>query len=231
MRQSPLFLILICVITTILVVVLTIYPWIGEIGWMKREIATREALLNDKLLPKVNLLQSLTEVELDSSIAALEEALPSFPQEWSVFASLEALAAESKVELGLLNIGSLGFDEATLLEGGGRLMTVDVPITSVGDLSQTVAFLKNIERAKRVLSLAQLSLGSDGEEIRLSGIAIVPFLPVPSKLGPVDEPLEELKVGDQDILAQVARLNLYGISFQSPDFTGGDVDYGKSDPF
>lgn len=230
-RQSPHVLIVVCVVTTVVIISVTVYPWIGDIMQMSEEVATNDLLLREILLPKVSLLNSLSGEELDSSIAALEEALPSSPQEWSVFASLEAIARESQVQLGLLNVSGVSGDLGPAVsEGGSPVRTITVPIAITGDTSQIIVFFKNVERAKRILTLADLSLENDAGLIHLTGKAIAPYLPVPRDLGPIEALLEGLTVADQEVLAQVARLNLYGLSFRGLD-KGKEINFGKSNPF
>lgn len=226
-RQSIPVLVFFCVVITAGVSAFAIYPWVMDINRMRGEIMANEVLLEESLLPKVKLLKSLDEGELDSSITILEETIPSFSQEWSVLASLEEIAADSAVELGMLNVAGVADDLIDKTKTG----IVQVPVIASGDNSQIIAFLKNTERAKRVLALNGFEFKTDDEVIKLQAKVNAPYLPVPTELGAIETQLEGLTMNDQVILSQISRLNLYGFSVKKVNTAETDIIFGKLDPF
>ncbi|MBU1110675.1 hypothetical protein KKB83_03600 [Patescibacteria group bacterium] len=229
-KQPSILFPVVCTIVSFGVVMFAIYPWVRESYQMKAEIVEKEILLERKLMPKAELLGTLSEAVLDTSILILEEALPSFAHEWTAFAALESLARNSQVELGTLSV-AVSSAEGLGNQGGGAVL--QVPVIVDGDASQIVAFLKNTERAKRVLSLNNLEIESDEDKLHVSADVLFPYLPLPKSFGAVEEALIGLGTADEEILAQVSKLNSYGTFIQSTigEVGESEIGSGKEDPF
>jgi len=206
----------------VVVIFFIVYPWVKEIVSMRADMVKERALLEQKLIPKEKALQSLNEEDLDKMILQLEEALPSFPYEVTALSVLESIAVASGVNLGGLNAA---------VAGTGSVAGVDavvVPLLADADRSHLVAFLKNLDRAKRVLALEQISLETDGAVLHMTAQALAPYCEVPGELGRVEDPLPQLTAADEEVLNKVSQLNLYGVSLSRE---GQQVPAGKENPF
>ncbi len=218
-HQSSFLLLLTVFLVTVGIIFFYLYPtWQKIQDWQKETRANNQTLQNE-IQPKLNLLRSLDEAKLDQAIQALEEALPSYPYEALVMQELEELAAESSVELGAL--------KATANEAANIVTT---PLLIKGDKEEIITFIKNLERAKRVLSLEDLTLAREEDRFVLQAKVVAPYQPVPQNLGDLTSKLQALDARDQEVLAQVARLNSY-VSTESAASPTPLPSTGRDNPF
>lgn len=214
---------LICVVSSVLLVFLFLYPNTRNIFSCRAEIQSQQALLSSRLTPKAQVLAETSPEEMDELLNLLETVIPSFPQEELFLATLENIATSSGVVL-----EDLEFSQDVKKIEDQQEGEVSMNISVKGGFSQVVSFFINLENARRVVRVTNIEISGSGGEVSCSAQVEAPYRSIPTYLGRTEEPIEELSSKDQETLALARKLVNFTPTVREE---GEGVGVGKTDPF
>lgn len=207
---------------TLLLAAFLIVPWVSEIGKINQDLIS-EREKNKRLAEKESLLRSADPEELSKTLSSLTSALPNEKEIPALVAGVARLSGESglKVEGMQISPGDVSTASAKAKED-----LVEFQLTVSGSVEGLKGFLSNLEKAKRLMSVEDLTASVLGDSATLTialnlSAPFENFAPPPSELSAA---VPRITSEQEKVLSELNKFTDY-TSPVSPGATG------KENPF
>lgn len=208
---------------SIALVGLVIYPSLGKIEQLEKDIET-QALLEAQLETKVKKLNDLTDfrASVDENSALISKALSEEPLVPQLLTQIDRIAREAGLNVARLSYSVSGDSLET-----ASYEVVSVNLGSVSTYQQLVTFLASVENAARLLTVNNVRFGIDDEtgEVSTTFILVSPYVKVQS-VAATDDPIT-FDLSDQtfqNTIQKLKTLRVYEISLEDVQFVLPDEE-------
>lgn len=206
---------------SVLLIAFLILPWVGEISRLMSDIKIEDDR-NKKLKAKEKQLAVIDQEEISKNLSDLTAALPNEKEIPALVSGVTRLSQESGLTMeGMqINPGEVSTPSAKPKED------VEFILTLKGSPEALKGFLSNLERAKRLISVKDLSASifGDSSTFTVSLGLKAPFESFAPPPEDVSTPLPEVTSEQEKVLAEINKFTDYTI----PVAAGAT---GKQDPF
>lgn len=215
--------------TTILVATLftIVVPWVKEIRQKRNDLEENKATLNEKILPKLAILETQDPLTAKNYLLTMELLVPSSPNAPAIFNVLESLA------------NNLGLKTESLVYSG-TLQTdnkkeVEISFSVSGGQQPLLDFTNRLSSLSPLLQVTKLSAtNQEGGENSTAVIKISsPSLRLPVNLGDIDQPVQA--IGEREKVTLDTLVSNFLVPLTSSNnnnqITPAPLPFGKENPF
>ena len=225
------------IFVSLLILILVVWPKLSEALRLRAsnvELSSRVGVLSTK----VQLLSSLDKAQLDSQLGASEQILPSDKAVFPFVREVELAAVRTGVLLNKVDAtpGSLSGDSGEVTPKAGVVSDpapkIQVKISMTSDYRSLLNFLSSMYSISRVVGIRDFTIssssvsGQDSLALRTSLVIDAYWKSLPSKLGSIESPIENLSAQELEILARVKAAEV-----SSPPAVVPTVPTGRADLF
>jgi len=222
-----------------IILLLVVWPKLTEALKLRAsnvELASRV----ESLAVKVQLLSSLDKVQLDSQLGSSEQLLPSDKSIFTFVRQVETAAARNGVLLNKVDVapGALADDGSTKQAPQAGVVVdaapkVQVKVAMTSDYKSFLNFMSSIYSISRVIGVRDLTLSSgsgtgEAAALRTSLVIDAYWKPLPTQLGSIESPIENLSTKEEDLLK---RAKAAEVNESIPPAVVPTVPTGRSDLF
>lgn len=185
---------------------------------------------------KAKELADFNKAELDQQLSAAEQLLPSKKEVFLVIAQIERTASANGILINKIDAapGSVGLETATevvtapvsqLGQQAFDASVIPIKISLTGDYRSFLQFVRSLLSLSRVVGIGDLTLSASGESSQLRvGMTVNSYWqPLPSQLGSIESPVQELTQQEKDLLSDV-QLEVFVPTPELPPVTTGKSD-------
>lgn len=202
-----------------------LWPGFWDVKAKNEERNKNKTLLQDEVLPKIEVLKNQKTEELSDYLLTAELFVPAQPNPAALFTIIENSASQSGLKVS--NLSLVGITNTA------QTKEVNLALTLVGSEDNLISFSQEITKKTPLVKIAKLTvLGStDSNDKSLSLTLASPFLAIPDNLGEIGKTVSAISGTEKNNLEVLKKTYLEPLRQNQGAVLPTPLPYGKTNPF